>query len=106
MWRGRRDWRPLLPGFRQHGLHLQQPARQEEVRKREWAAEVRRSLDNYQKLKQAIENICELNHELLRSESYRRGVRCRTPGSFLAALLTGSIQMVLVPVVGALPRSG
>jgi hypothetical protein len=31
-------------------------------------AEVRRWLRNYQKLKEAIEVICELNHELLRPE--------------------------------------
>src|SRR3974377_994374 len=36
--------------------------------RRERVAEVRRWLDNYQELKQAIETICELNHELLRSE--------------------------------------
>jgi len=41
--------------------------------RRERVAEVRRWLDNYQRLKQAIEDICELNHELLRPE--RRGRR-------------------------------
>src|SRR5512139_1128428 len=40
--------------------------------RRERVAEVRRWLDNYQKLKQAIETICELNHELLRPEPHRR----------------------------------
>ena len=40
--------------------------------RRERVAEVRRWLDNYQKLKQAIEDICELNHELLRPEPHRR----------------------------------
>ena len=35
---------------------------------RERVAEVRRWLDNYQKLKEAIEAICELNHDLLRPE--------------------------------------
>ena len=40
--------------------------------RRERAAEVRRWLNNYQKLKQAIESICELNHELLRPEPHRR----------------------------------
>lgn len=40
--------------------------------RRERVAEVRRWLDNYQKLKQAIETICELNHELLRPEPRRR----------------------------------
>src|ERR1700730_19379021 len=36
--------------------------------RRERVAEVRRWLRNYQKLKEAIETICELNHELLRSD--------------------------------------
>src|SRR5215216_6420166 len=36
--------------------------------RRERVAEVRRWLDNYQELKQAIEAICELNHDLLRPE--------------------------------------
>src|ERR1700694_5188907 len=36
--------------------------------RRERVAEVRRWLENYQKLKQAIETICELNHDLLRPE--------------------------------------
>jgi uncharacterized protein DUF6788 len=35
---------------------------------RERVAEVRRWLNNYRELKQAIETICELNHELLRPE--------------------------------------
>ncbi len=44
--------------------------------RRERVTEVRRWLDNYQKLKQAIEDICELNHELLRPEPHRgRGGR-------------------------------
>jgi hypothetical protein len=34
--------------------------------RRERVAEVRRWLSNYQKLKETIEAICELNHELLR----------------------------------------
>jgi hypothetical protein len=34
----------------------------------EQAEEVRRWLGNYQKLKTAIETICELNHQLLRPE--------------------------------------
>jgi hypothetical protein len=45
--------------------------------RRERVAEVRRWLDNYQKLKQAIEDICELNHELLRPEPRRRRARRR-----------------------------
>src|SRR5438105_15312844 len=36
--------------------------------RRERVAEVRRWLDNYQKLKQSIEAICELNHDLLRPD--------------------------------------
>jgi hypothetical protein len=41
--------------------------RQFSLRRRR-VAEVRRWLRNYQKLKEAIEVICELNHELLRPE--------------------------------------
>jgi hypothetical protein len=37
--------------------------------RRERVAEVRRWLDNYQKLKEGIEAICELNHDLLRPET-------------------------------------
>jgi hypothetical protein len=37
--------------------------------RREQVAQVRRSLDNYQKLKGAIEVICELNHDLLRADA-------------------------------------
>ena len=36
--------------------------------RRERVAEVRRWLNNYQELKEAIEAICELNHDLLRPE--------------------------------------
>jgi hypothetical protein len=36
--------------------------------RRERVDEVRRWLENYQDLKQAIEAMCELNHELLRPE--------------------------------------
>jgi hypothetical protein len=36
--------------------------------RRERVDEVRRWLDNYQKLKETIETICELNHVLLRPE--------------------------------------
>ncbi len=36
--------------------------------RRERVAEVRRWLDNYQKLKESIEAICELNHDLLRPD--------------------------------------
>jgi hypothetical protein len=42
--------------------------RQRSVR-RERVAEVRRWLANYQDLKEAIEAICELNHDLLRPET-------------------------------------
>ena len=45
--------------------------------RRERVAEVHRWLDNYKKLKQAIEDICELNHELLRPEPHRRRARPR-----------------------------
>lgn len=40
--------------------------------RRERVAEVRRWLDKYQKLKQAIEGICQLNLELLGPEPHRR----------------------------------
>jgi hypothetical protein len=43
--------------------------------RRERVAEVRRWLGNYQKLKQANEDICELNHELLRPEPQALGVK-------------------------------
>jgi hypothetical protein len=36
--------------------------------RRELVPEVRRWLDNYQKLKERIETICEINHDLLRPE--------------------------------------
>src|SRR5215472_12597345 len=36
--------------------------------RQERVAEVRRWLDNYQKLKETIEAICELNHDLLRPD--------------------------------------
>ena len=45
--------------------------------RRERAAEVRRWLDNYQRLKEAIEAICELNHELLRPERRKAGKQRR-----------------------------
>jgi hypothetical protein len=37
--------------------------------RRERVAEVRRWLENYQKLKEAIEAICEFNHDLLRPDA-------------------------------------
>ena len=37
--------------------------------RRERVGEVRRWLDNYRKLKEAVEAICELNHELLRPKA-------------------------------------
>src|SRR5271166_6546006 len=40
--------------------------------RRERVSEVRHWLANYQKLKEAIEAICELNHDLLRPESAGR----------------------------------
>ena len=45
--------------------------------RRERVAEVRRWLDNYQKLKETIEAICELNHDLLRPERARSRARKR-----------------------------
>ena len=36
--------------------------------RRERVTEVRRWLDNYQKLKETIEQICQLNHDLLRPD--------------------------------------
>ncbi|MBI3512574.1 MAG: hypothetical protein HY060_00625 [Proteobacteria bacterium] len=49
------------------GGHPGGRSRQLSVR-RERVAEVQRWLDNYQRLKQAIEAICEVNHELLRPD--------------------------------------
>ena len=46
------------PGHRTHQISV----------RRERVAEVRRWLANYQELKEAIEAICELNHDLLRPE--------------------------------------
>src|SRR5487761_2690235 len=43
--------------------------------RRERVAEVRRWLNNYQELKEAIEAICELNHDLLRPERAAKKVR-------------------------------
>jgi hypothetical protein len=43
--------------------------------RRERVPEVRRCLANYQKLKEAIEAICELNHDLLRPASSSRKPR-------------------------------
>jgi Family of unknown function (DUF6788) len=47
--------------------------------RRERVGEVRRWLDNYQTLKEAIEAICELNHELLRpaAGASKRGRKTR-----------------------------
>jgi hypothetical protein len=52
--------------------------RQVSVR-RERVGEVRRWLDNYQKLKEAIEVICEFNHDLLRpaTGASKRGRKTR-----------------------------
>jgi hypothetical protein len=52
--------------------------RQVSVR-RERVAEVRRWLDNYKKLKEAIEAVCELNQELLRpaAGASKRGGKMR-----------------------------
>jgi hypothetical protein len=45
--------------------------------RRERVAEVRRWLRNYQELKEAIEAICELNHDLLRPEKAARRARSK-----------------------------
>src|SRR5438552_1450394 len=45
--------------------------------RRERVSEVRRWLANYQKLQEAIEAICELNHDLLRPESAGRKPRSK-----------------------------
>jgi hypothetical protein len=47
--------------------------------RRERVPEVRRWLDNYQKLKETIEAICEINHDLLRPEktAAKRGGKSR-----------------------------
>ena len=47
------------------------------VQRRERVDEVRRWLDNYQKLMEAIESICELNHDLLLPTSSKRGRKAR-----------------------------
>src|SRR6476659_2756908 len=47
--------------------------------RRERVTEVRRWLSNYQELKEAIEAICELNHDLLRPERAMRKVRSKRP---------------------------
>ena len=43
--------------------------------RREIAPQVRRWLANYQRLKESIEAICELNHELLRPDEAAAGSR-------------------------------
>ena len=45
--------------------------------RRERVAEVRRWLSNYRRLKEAIEAICELNHDLLRPERTASKARSR-----------------------------
>src|SRR3974377_2091596 len=62
--------------------------------RRERVTEVRRWLNNYRELKQAIETICELNHELLRPEraaSRGRGKRndSEAPGATKPRRLVG-----------------
>src|SRR6266568_5336470 len=46
--------------------------------RRERVVEVRRWLDNYQKLKETIEAICELNHDLLRPDPRSKALRRTT----------------------------
>jgi hypothetical protein len=43
--------------------------------RREMAPQVRRWLANYQRLKESIEAICELNHQLLRPDQAPAGSR-------------------------------
>ena len=43
--------------------------------RREMVPVVRRWLANYQRLKEAIEAICELNHDLLRADEFGSGTR-------------------------------
>lgn len=45
--------------------------------RRERVSEVRRWLENYQKLKDAIEAICEFNDDLLRPDAAGRGRKKR-----------------------------
>jgi uncharacterized protein DUF6788 len=45
--------------------------------RRERVDEVRRSLANYQKLKEAIEAICEFNHDLLRPDAAVAKIRSK-----------------------------
>src|SRR5258706_5013778 len=47
--------------------------------RRERVAEVRSWLSNYQKLKQSIEAVCELNHDLLRPERAASKARRKQP---------------------------
>jgi hypothetical protein len=47
--------------------------------RRERVAEVRRWLSNYQELKEAIEAICQLNHDLLRPERSVSKARSKRP---------------------------
>jgi hypothetical protein len=47
--------------------------------RRERVAEVRRWLRNYQKLKEALEAICELNHDLLRPDEAPSRRRSKRP---------------------------
>jgi hypothetical protein len=47
--------------------------------RREQVAEVRRWLDNYRDLKDAVEAICELNHVLLRPDVGGKGRRGKQP---------------------------
>ncbi|WP_275190984.1 ISNCY family transposase [Bradyrhizobium sp. CSA112] len=64
--------------------------------RRERVAEVRRWLDNYQKLKDAIEAICELNHHLLRPDAAlprgRKNEMRRAQLSFGDGLIAGEVS--------------
>ena len=61
-------------GFRSDGELSRWRTRQFSLR-REQVSEVRRWLDNYQKLKSGLEAICELNHDLLRPDAGARQPR-------------------------------
>ena len=62
--------------------------------RRERVAEVRRWLSNYQELKEAIEAICQLNHDLLRPERAASKARMISGGDWLC-----------IPMMSSEPRS-
>jgi hypothetical protein len=46
--------------------------------RKDQVAQVRRSLENYRKLKAALEQICELNQQLLRAEAEQHAAEGRS----------------------------